>query len=100
MKDHDLLLGAEIDLQHAFERYENLSEGRGVEFLMHFDHALNHICNFPQSAPKFHKEFRRILIQKFPYGIYYTDYPTRILIAAVLDLRQDPARIAERLDEM
>ena len=43
MKDHDLLLAAEIGLQRAFERCEDLSEGRSVEFLMHFQHALDYV---------------------------------------------------------
>ena len=33
----------------------------------------------------------------FPYGILYEPLPTRILVIAILDLRQDPRKIHRRL---
>jgi hypothetical protein len=39
------------------------------------------------------------LVANFPFGIFYSVEGTRIVISAVLDLRQDPDRIRERLEE-
>jgi len=36
-------------------------------------------------------------MRRFPYGIFYVPYPTRILVIAVLDLRQDEERVFRRL---
>jgi len=36
-------------------------------------------------------------MQRFPYGIFYEPEPTRILVAAILDLRQDEQQILRRL---
>jgi hypothetical protein len=33
----------------------------------------------------------------FPYGIFYEVYPARILVVAILDLRQDDSSIRQRL---
>ena len=36
---------------------------------------------------------------EFPFGIFYSVEGNRILISAILALRQDPERIRERLEE-
>jgi hypothetical protein len=36
-------------------------------------------------------------MERFPYGIFYQPEPKRILIAAILDLRQDEQQILRRL---
>ena len=44
-----------------------------------------------------YKDFRRGLISRFPFGIYYTIERKRIVVFAVLDLRQNPENIRSRL---
>lgn len=41
--------------------------------------------------------FRRLLVRGFSCGLFYTVTGDRIFVTAVLDLRQDPERIRERL---
>lgn len=92
-----LLVSAENDLQAGFNRYEDCREGLGELFLEYVENGLEQIKAFPRSAPIYAKEYRRLLIDRFPYGVFYVVYPTRILVNGVLDLSQDPARILERL---
>jgi hypothetical protein len=40
---------------------------------------------------------RRLLVQGFPFGIFYTLEGRRIIVSGVMDLRQDPKVIARRL---
>jgi hypothetical protein len=61
------------------------------------DAYLAHIAAFPEMAPIYLENIRRLVMQGFPYGIFYQSLPSRILVAAVLDLRQDKATIARRL---
>lgn len=44
-----------------------------------------------------YKDFHRGLVSRFPFGIYYKIEGKRIVVFAVLDLRQDPERIQLRL---
>lgn len=92
-----LLYSAENDLQKAFDRYESYREGLGEVFLEYADLGLVQITRFPKAAPLYSDRYRRQLITRFPYGIFYTVYPTRVVVTAVVDLTQHPDRIAERL---
>jgi hypothetical protein len=38
-----------------------------------------------------------MVIREFPYGIFYEVQPKRIVIGAILDLRQDPETIRKKL---
>jgi plasmid stabilization system protein ParE len=92
-----LLRGAETDLQVAFGRYEDKVEGLGEEFLLTIDGSLTAIVQFPELAPVYHKTVRRLVVNRFPYGVFYAVEGRRIVVHAVLDLRQDPRSIRKRL---
>jgi hypothetical protein len=38
-----------------------------------------------------------MLIRDFPYGIFYQVQATRLVVAAIVDLRQDPEAIRRKL---
>lgn len=87
------LRGADDDLQEIFDRFEDYRERLGIEFLLTLDANLARIAVFPRIAPFYFEEIRRLVMQKFPYGIFYETHPTRILIFAILDLRQEEGAI-------
>ena len=93
------LLGADIDIQRAYEFYEECQAGRGDVFMRHLDAAFAHVRRFPESAPIFRRDYRRLLVPRFPYGIFYTVEASRLVVAAVMYLRQDPKAIIQRLGE-
>ena len=93
----ELLSGADADFQEVFNRFEDYREGFGVEFMMVIDAYLARIAAFPEIAPIYFEDIRRQVMQKFPYGIFYQPQPTRILVTAILDLRQDERQILRRL---
>ena len=92
-----LLSGADADLQEIFNRFEDYRDGFGLEFMTVVDAYLARIAAFPEIAPIYFESVRRQVIQRFPYGIFYERQPTRILITAILDLRQDEQQILRRL---
>ena len=92
-----VLRGAESDLQSAFNHYEDKAEGLGEEFLLAIDGSLTAVGQFPEMARVYHKTIRRLVISRFPYGIFYAVEGQRIIVHAVLDLRQDPENIRNRL---
>jgi plasmid stabilization system protein ParE len=97
MTDLILLLQADLDIQAAFNRHEDFQEGRGDLFLRRLDAALGFLRRHPEMAPVYAGPYRRMLVQDFPYGIFYQVQPTRIVAAAVLDLMQDPEKIRRNL---
>lgn len=93
----EFLSGADADLQKAFDLFEDYREGLGCEFMEAVDAYLARLAVFPRIAPIYLEEIRRQVMHRFPYGIFYHAQPTRILVFAVLDLRQDEDQILRRL---
>ena len=92
-----LLLQADHDIQTAFERYEDYQHGRGEVFMRQLDAAFTLLRQHPEIAPVYAGPYRRMLTREFPYGIFYQAQAARIIVAAVMDLRQDPQVIRRRL---
>ncbi len=97
MSELIFLLSADLDIQRAYNFYEEFQEGRGAVFMHHLDAALEQLRVFPESGPIVHRNYRRLLVPRFPNGIFYTIEPRGIIISGVMDTRQDPAVILRRL---
>lgn len=92
-----ILGGAEEEIFRAWERYEQAESGRGDRFDEAVNNCLQQIAANPHSGPRYGSQIRRILVRRFGYGIFYQAYRERIVIVAVLDLRQSPENINRRL---
>jgi plasmid stabilization system protein ParE len=97
MSELILLLQAEIDIQTAFNRQEDIQEGRGEILHRALDAAFDALRLHPEIGRIYSKPYRRLLVRNFPFGIFYQVQAKRIIVAAVLDLRQDPEHIRKRL---
>ncbi len=97
MSELVFLFAADSDIQAAYEFYEAFQAGRGEVFMRHLDVAFARLRMFPEIAPIFHEAYRRLLVRGFPYGIFYTIEGRCIIISGVMDLRQDPNAIRQRL---
>jgi plasmid stabilization system protein ParE len=92
-----LLLQADLDIQSAFARYENYQSGRGEVFMRHLDAALTLLREHPEIAPIYAGPYRRMLIRDFPYGVFYQVQANRIIVTAILNLKQSPQSIQQKL---
>ncbi len=97
MTDLILLLQADQDIQTAFNRHEEYQTGQGEVFMRQLDAALSLLRQHPEIAPVYEGRYRRMLIRDFPYGIFYEAQPKRIVVGAIMDLRQDPETIRRKL---
>ena len=97
MKDQILLRAADDEIQRTFDLYEDLQPGRGNVFLGYLDAAFASLRTHPDIAPSYAGPYRRWLLRDFPYGVFYVVDPTRIVVIAITDLRQNPATIRRRL---
>ena len=96
MIDLILLLSAEADIQDGFNRYEQRVEGLGEEFLRCVEDGIQRIRQFPKSGMRVTAKHRRLLVKKFPYGIFYVLYPSQTVVTGVVDLTQNPDGIRKR----
>jgi plasmid stabilization system protein ParE len=93
------LLSAEGDIQTAYEYYEACQNGRGEVFMRRLDAAFRRLRAIPEIAPLFHEPYRRLLVHGFPYGVFYTIEGRRIIVAGIVDLRQNPKIIHQRFHQ-
>ena len=91
------LQGAQAEMQAAYEQTGGSSSRRGEPFLQRLEHTLALLRTNPGMAGVYGGRFRRLLVRGFSFGLFYTVAGERIFVAAVLDLRQDPERIRQRL---
>ncbi len=87
---------AERDLENAYLFYEQRAQGLGTYFL---DALYTDIDSLSFFGGIHHKIFGyyRLLSRRFPFAVYYRITDNMIFITAVLDCRQSPSWIRERL---
>ena len=64
---------AENDLSEAYAWYQDRRPGLGEEFLSSVDVSLQNIRRTPEGCAYAHETFRRCLVRRFPYAVFY-DY--------------------------
>ena len=87
---------AAADIEEAFLWYERQQAGLGEEFLTAVQSALENIAAHPIRYPVVHRETRRVLLRRFPYGIYYRVYGKLVVVVACMHGRRDPKRWRSR----
>jgi plasmid stabilization system protein ParE len=87
----------EADLREAGLFYDSWQADGAAEFLERFFETVAWIEWNPEQFPRKHRQFRRAIIRRTYFGVFYVIEPGRTTIVAVLDLRQNPRGIRERL---
>lgn len=87
---------AEAELAEAFDWYEEQLRGLGSEFLISVDATVHAIARNPRQFPKIHRDVRRALLHRFPYGVFFLVEGTRIMVIAFFHAKRNPKRWQER----
>jgi len=88
---------AEAQLTQAYHWYEARAPGLGTEFLRSFEAACAQIGRQPKSSPIVFMDYRRNLLRKFPFGIFYAIEESGVVVAAVFHLARRPGSIHDHL---
>ena len=81
---------AELDIQAAFEWYETQTLGLGSEFVRAVDASLSSIGRNPLAYSVVYQQVRRVLIRRFPYGIFYVLDKNTMIVVACFHGKRDP----------
>ncbi len=76
--------------------YEDQRRGLGNRFLDEVVSAFSAISEAPRMFPSVHRNTRRALIRRFPFGVYYRIEGTEIVVVAVMHASRDPRRWKSR----
>jgi len=80
---------AEADILAAARYYEAKRVGLGLVFLDEVERALSLVRSTPLLFTVVEGPVRRVLLNRFPFGVFYEPLEDRDTVLAVVDLRQD-----------
>ncbi len=83
---------SKIDLTLAFEWYEKQRKGLGFDFLDCLETSLKSILKSPEMYQNVYANFRRCVVKRFPFSVFYTIEEGEIIIHSIFDSRQDPKK--------
>jgi hypothetical protein len=88
---------AEQDLLEGAQFYENQIAGLGHYFLDSLFSDIDSLQIYG-GIHSVHFCYHRLLSRRFPYAIYYRVENNVARVRAILDCRQDPAKVKDRLN--
>lgn len=92
----EILEEAQQDLIEGFNFYERQSTGLGEYFVDSISSDIESLKLYAGIHP-WHQGYQRVLSKRFPFAIYYYLQKDTVHVWSVLDCRQDPEKIMDRL---
>jgi len=95
----ELIFAPEVqqDVDEAYTWYEDRRPGLGEDFLSCVDACIQLICRMPELYAKVHEEYRRALVRRFPYAIFYEYTGGKVFIYSIFHTSSDPKKWRNRL---
>jgi len=91
--DLSFLPEVEEDVISAYSWYEEKARGLGEEFLRVFYASANNLSRNPLLYQKVYGDFRRLLLRRFPYAIYFLIKENEIIVFGLFHCARDPRTI-------
>jgi plasmid stabilization system protein ParE len=85
------------DIDEAYNWYEGRRVGLGEDFLSAVDACIQAICREPEMHAKAHEDYRRGLVRRFPYAVFYEYAGDAVTIYGVFHTSRDPRKWRERV---
>ena len=79
---------AEEEFLNSINYYEDCEVD--LDFSLEVYSSIQHILKFPEAWPVLDGDIRRLLVNRFPYGILYSIEENHIYILAIMPLHRDP----------
>jgi toxin ParE1/3/4 len=87
----------EEDVIAGYGSYEEKSKGLGEDFLRIFYACTSEIARNPLIYPKVFDDFRRRLLRRFPYAIYFLIENNEIIVIGLFHCARNPQTINAEL---
>ena len=86
-------------IQEVFAHLEGDEPGLGFEFLHCVEAACAAIERSPLTHPKYHLDFHKYYLRRFPYALYYLIGDSSISLAVVFHSKRDPRELYALLED-
>jgi len=97
IKNVIILPETEQDVTDAYDWYQTHKVGLEEDFLQCVDICIQSIQRNPEMYAIAHEGYRRALIRRFPYAIFYEYLEDELTLYAVFHCSQDPKKWRNRL---
>ena len=81
---------AKGDILEANSWYENKKKGLGKEFLNELEDIYNRIQNNPNQFPVINHLYRKAVLRKFPFIVFFIIEEDKIYVIAVFHVSRNP----------
>ncbi|MBI5191028.1 MAG: type II toxin-antitoxin system RelE/ParE family toxin [Nitrospirae bacterium] len=81
---------AEGEFEQAADYYEEREEGLGYDFAVEVFSAIELASSYPSAWPLVEDKIRRVLVNRFPFGIIYAQKEGMIFVLAVMHMHREP----------
>ena len=88
---------AQQDIAEAYGWYEDRRAGLGEELLGCVDACIQAICRMPELHAKVHDDYRRALVRRFPYAVFYEYTDRKVIVYSIFHASQNPQKWRNRL---
>lgn len=93
----ELTTGVDSDSDSTYEWYEKQEQGIGRQFAKNLLDLLENIQLQPFSFPTSHAVFRKALMRKFPYAVYFQIFDEKIVVIAIIHGARHPRQVRDLL---
>jgi len=95
----DLIVAPEAqgDIEEAYAWYEDRRVGMGEAFLVRVDACIQAIRRSPEMHAIVHENYRRGLVRRFPYAVFYEYAAETVTVYCVFHTSRDPQKWRGRL---
>ncbi len=77
-------------MNETADYYETAVIGLGKEFLDEISYAIEFMKRFPEACPIVYLKARRMVLDRFPYNLFYSILPDKIWILSVAHQKRRP----------
>jgi len=92
-----ILQSAESEIADGMDYYNKQYPGLGYEFATEIKKSITAIKSYPKAWAKYHDDFRKCFVNRFPYAVLYELRKESIIIFAVMHLKMSPENWEKRL---
>lgn len=85
------------DLAEAFHWYEEQGEGLGHALVRNYFAAIEAVARNPEIFLKAHADFRRVLLPRFPYALYFRIEQNVIVFVLLFACVRNPRLLRKKL---
>jgi len=88
---------ARLEIEEAVAWYDEQEvSGLGDRLIAEIRSALHKARTMPQAYPLVDERNRRVLLSKFPYGLFFREEDERMLVVAFFHSKRDPVHRSDR----